>query len=92
MGDFDAETALTVGDWDPRYARVLDVQVDGDVAAALVDANGDGADVSVGLYTRQPTGDWGCVISGGDGARIPGWCAEVDGNRVGLRRTPVDPV
>lgn len=57
MTDFDAETAMTVGGWDPRYVRVLDVQVDGDVAAALVNANGDGADISIDIYVRSPDGE-----------------------------------
>ena len=78
---------MTVSGWDPRYARVLDVQVNGDVAAPLVDANGDGTEVGVDLYTRHPGGEWGCVVSGGDAAGIPGWWAEVDGDRVLLRRT-----
>jgi len=28
MTEFNAETAIAVGGWDPRFARVLDVQVD----------------------------------------------------------------
>jgi hypothetical protein len=44
MPDLDAEAAIALGGWDPRYARLGDVQVDGDAAAALADANGDGAD------------------------------------------------
>ncbi len=55
MTDVDAETAMTVGGWDPRYARVVDVQVNGDVAAALVDANGDGADLTIDLESGRPT-------------------------------------
>lgn len=81
---------MTVSGWNPRCGRVLDLQVNGDVAAALVDPNGDGADVGVELYTRQSDGEWGCVVSGGDGAAIPGWSAEIDGARVVLRRTVGD--
>lgn len=73
--DFDSETAVRVGGWDHRYARVLDVQVQGNVAAALVDANGDGADLSVDVYVRQPDGDWGEVASGNGSIGIPGWLA-----------------
>ena len=57
--DSDAEKALAVGGWDPRHARVLEVQVQGDVAAALVDANGDGADLNVDMHVRQADGEWG---------------------------------
>ena len=53
--EFDAETALAVGGWDARFARVIDVQVDGDAAAALVDANGDGQDLNIGVYTSAVT-------------------------------------
>jgi hypothetical protein len=73
--DFVAETAMTVGGWNPRYARVLDVQVQGDVAAALVDANGDGADLNVDIHVRQPDGEWGEVASGNGSIGIPGWLA-----------------
>jgi hypothetical protein len=73
--DFDAETAMTVGGWNPRYARVLDVQVQGDVAAALVDANGDGADLNVDIYVRQSDGEWGEVASGNGSIGIAGWLA-----------------
>jgi len=66
---------MTAGDWDSRYARVLDVQVQGDVAAALVDANGDGADLNVDIHVRQPDGEWGEVASGNGSIGIPGWLA-----------------
>jgi hypothetical protein len=61
---FDAETAIALGGWDPRYARVLDVQVNGDAAAALVDTNGDGADVNVDIYLLGSDGKWMAVASG----------------------------
>ena len=39
------ESALRLGGWDPRYAVVLATSARDGVAAALVDTNGDGADV-----------------------------------------------
>ena len=91
MTDFDAETAMTVGRWDPRYARVLDVQVDGDVAAALVDANGDGADINIDIYVRSPDGEWNEVASGNGDLGIPGWEASSDDDqRLLLTRTTHD--
>jgi hypothetical protein len=64
MTDFDAGTVMKVGGWDPRYARVIDVQVDGDAAAALVDPNGDGADLNVDVYLRGGDGEWAEVVNG----------------------------
>jgi hypothetical protein len=89
--DFDAETAMTVGDWGSRYARVLDVQVEGDVAAALVDANGDGADLNVDIYVLQSDGDWGEVASGNGSIGIPGWLAtHTSDDRLTLSRATED--
>ena len=34
---------MTIGGWDPRYAEVLDVRVEGNFAAALADTNEDGS-------------------------------------------------
>jgi len=62
--DFDRETAIVLGGWDDRYARVIAVEVDGDHAAALVDANGDGADVNIDLYARGTVGQWWATTSG----------------------------
>lgn len=89
--DFDAEMAMTVGGWDPRYARVLDVQVQGDVASALVDANGDGADLNVDIYLRQPDGEWAEVASGNGSIGIPGWAAiHTADDRLILTQAPDD--
>lgn len=62
--DFNRETAITLGGWDKRYVRVIAVEVDGDVAASLVDANGDGADVNIDIYVRGTDGEWSNVVSG----------------------------
>ncbi len=85
--DFDAATAMTVGGWDHRYARVLDVQVQGDVAAALIDANWDGADLDVDVYVRQPDGSWAEAASGNGSISILGWLAtHTDDDRLSLTR------
>jgi hypothetical protein len=52
------------GGWDPRYARVMDVATLGDHAAALIDSNGDGADINVDLYRRGSDGRWQPMASG----------------------------
>jgi hypothetical protein len=67
--DLDAEGALRAGGWDPRYARVLAITARDDVAAVLVDSNGDGVDVDLDQQVREPDGTWqerlsGCVDDG----------------------------
>ncbi len=87
MTKFDAQTAIDVGGWDPRYARVIDVQVDGDVAAALVDANGDGADLNVDVYLRRGDGEWTEVASGNGSVEAHGVLATLtDDDRLVLKR------
>ena len=91
MTDLNADAALHIGGWDPRYARVLDVQVEGDVAAALVDANGDGADINIDIYVRSPEGEWHERASGNGDLGIPGWQASSDDDqRIVLTRTTHD--
>ena len=40
-----AQDVLAHGGWHPRYARVLAVASDGDYGFALIDGNGDGAEL-----------------------------------------------
>ena len=56
--DFDPEAALRLGGWDPRYAVVLATAARDGVAAALVDTNGDGADVDLDQYEQAADGRW----------------------------------
>jgi hypothetical protein len=42
-----------LGGWDDRSARVVRVFVDGDIALALVDSNGDGARVMLEPWERE---------------------------------------
>ena len=44
------EEAIDLGGWDQRYGRPLVTAVRGDVAAAIVDSNGDEADTDLDLY------------------------------------------
>jgi hypothetical protein len=77
---------------DHRYARVLNGQVQGTVAAALVDANGDGADLNVDVYVRQPDGEWVEVASVNSSIGIPGSLATwTDNDRLILARDTDDP-
>jgi hypothetical protein len=85
--DFDAETAIRLGGWDSRYAQVLDVQVSDAAAAALVDSNGDGADVNVDLYVRGSDGSWEEVASSNGSIETSDWCATwTDDDRLVLTR------
>jgi len=80
---------MTLGGWDPRYARVLDVRVEGNFAGALVDTNGDGADVNVDVYLRDPDGQWAAIASGNGSVEVPGLRAIwTDDDRLVL--TPTD--
>lgn len=92
MSDFDAEAAIRLGGWDSRWARVLDVQVNDNAAAALVDTNGDGEDINVDLYVRAPDGSWQEVASGNGSVATPQWRAEWTGNRLVLIRLTDDDV
>ena len=57
MRDLDWNTAIAAGGWDARSATVLAVATNGDVGAAIIDTNGDGADIDLDWYVRVD-GDW----------------------------------
>lgn len=70
--------ALCWGGWDPRYAVVRALVVADDVAAVLVDPNGDGGSIDVDQYRREPDGSWVSTISGGSaGDSGAGWTPEL---------------
>ncbi|KQY50958.1 MULTISPECIES: hypothetical protein [unclassified Nocardioides] len=58
MMELNAESAIKAGGWDPRYAVTLAAAVQDDIAAALVDTNGDEADIDLDEYVRGPDGEW----------------------------------
>jgi hypothetical protein len=62
----DESLIISVGGWDPRYARVAMVAVDDDVAIALVDGNGDGAELEMEYWFKED-GKWRAGQSGGHG-------------------------
>ena len=51
----------------------LAVQTAGDIAAALIDTNGDGASIDLDLYIRRPDGSWQGTISGSAGDEGAEW-------------------
>jgi hypothetical protein len=73
MTDLDAAAAISLGGWDERFAVVVAVAARDGVGAAIVDTNGDGADVDLDLYTREPDGAWVGGSSGNDGVGGGSW-------------------
>jgi hypothetical protein len=73
----DAESVIQAGGWDPRYARVLAIATVDDIAAALIDTNGDGADIDLDQYERVGDGDWQENISGAVGDEGVSWSPRI---------------
>ncbi len=86
--DLNPTSASMAGGWDPRWAKVLAVETDDDAGAgaAIVDTNGDGADINIDRYTRAPGGDWEPGPSGNIGDK--GWCRWETGVACWGRTTP----
>jgi hypothetical protein len=61
-----ADEVLAHGGWHPRYARVLAVASDGDYGFAVVDGNGDGAELEAETW-RWSSGNWHGAGSSGAG-------------------------
>jgi hypothetical protein len=51
-----AQEVLARGGWHPRYARVLAVVSDGDYGFAVVDGNGDGAELDTEIWRWNGAG------------------------------------
>jgi len=67
VSDLDEGTVIDVGGWDGRFVVVRAVRMLGDRAAAVVDANGDGADINLEHFARVD-GEWQlCASQGGPG-------------------------
>jgi hypothetical protein len=61
-----AQEVLARGGWHPRYARVLAVVSDGDYGFAVVDGNGDGAELDTEIWRWNGAG-WDRAGSSGAG-------------------------
>ncbi|WP_193608547.1 hypothetical protein [Nocardioides lijunqiniae] len=73
MSDLDERTVIEAGGWDGRYAVVRAVGTLGDHGAAVIDANGDGADINLEHF-RRVDGEWVATSStGGPGDWGRGW-------------------
>ena len=73
MDELTADAAVILGGWDARYAVTLAVASSGDVAAALVDTNGDGADIDLDQYERDAAGRWNEIGSSSAGDAGSSW-------------------
>ncbi len=62
----DPREVLALGGWHPQYARVLVTASDGDYGFALVDGNGDGAELEQELWMWED-GRWRGGSSSGAG-------------------------
>ncbi len=61
-----ASHVIEAGGWHPAHARVLAIATDRDRALAIVDGNGDGAELEAEVWARDPSG-WRCIVSHGAG-------------------------
>ena len=61
-----AQEVLAHGGWHPRYARVLAIASDGAYGFAVVDGNGDGAELETELW-KWDSGTWDGAGSSGAG-------------------------
>jgi hypothetical protein len=59
-----AQEVLARGGWHPRYARVLAAVSDGDYGFAVVDGNGDGAELDTEIWRWNGAGGDGAGSSG----------------------------
>lgn len=73
MEELNAESAISAGGWDARYAVTLAAASHGGLAAALIDTNGDQADIDLDEYERDPDGHWHEIGSGSAGDSGASW-------------------
>ena len=91
MRSLDEPTVLNTGGWDIRFAVVRAVKTVGDRGVAVIDANGDGADINLEHFAWLD-GEWQLQSSsGGAGDWARGWhdgmWAESDRDGNGWRLT-----
>jgi hypothetical protein len=77
MDELSAETTVSAGGWDARYAVALAVTSHGGMAAALIDTNGDGVDIDLDQYERGADGHWQETGSGNAGNAGASWTPQI---------------
>jgi hypothetical protein len=75
--ELSASGVLSGGGWDPRYAVALAIASCDDVAGALIDTNGDEADIDLDEYERDANGNWHAIGSGSAGGEGTSWSTRV---------------
>ncbi len=73
MKNLDAQSAIEAGGWDSRFAVTLAVAAGDNIAAALIDTNGDAASIDLDEYERDSEGDWQALASGSAGDDGVSW-------------------
>ena len=68
IGELTADALVAAGGWNPRYARVLLIADDGHDAVILIDGNGDGAELELEYWQREPDGIWHGGSTSGHGS------------------------
>ncbi len=77
MKSLDAQSAVTAGGWDSRYAVAVAVATHQDIAAALIDTNGDEADIDLDRYERDTDGHWRESVSDSAGGSGTSWSRRI---------------
>jgi hypothetical protein len=77
MVPLDAAAVLRLGGWGSRYAHVLFAASHDDVGIALIDSNGDVADLDLDRFTHSPNAVWHAGSSGAARTEGAGWSFEV---------------
>jgi hypothetical protein len=67
IGELSPPEIIRAGGWHAKYARVLLIEHDGDLALVLVDGNGDGAELELEYWQRDADGLWRGGSSSGHG-------------------------
>jgi hypothetical protein len=75
--ELNAATAVSAGGWDPRFAVTLAVVSHASMAAALIDSNGDEADIDLDQYERGADGYWHETVSGNVGDAGTSWTPQI---------------
>jgi hypothetical protein len=75
--ELSVSNLLSAGGWDPRYAVILAVASYDGVAGALIDANGDEADIDLDEYECDAAGNWYETGSGSAGGEGTSWSTRV---------------
>jgi hypothetical protein len=75
--ELSASGVLRAGGWDPRYAVALAIASYNHVAGALIDTNGDEADIDLDEYVRHVDGNWYAIGSCSAGGEGTSWSTRV---------------